>query len=181
MTDFKNIEILDILQERFEENMHRHKDVKWKKVEERLKENQNKIDSLKEMEITGGEPDIVQWGNEPREYVFIDCSKESPSERRSLCYDKEALESRKKNKPSGSANKLAESIGIKLLTEEDYRKLQNVEEFDLKTSSWIKTPKEIRELGGAIFCDRRYNFVFTYHNGADSYYSSRGFRGKLVI
>ncbi|MDL2311125.1 DUF4256 domain-containing protein, partial [Peptostreptococcaceae bacterium OttesenSCG-928-C18] len=171
----------DILEMRFKENMHRHEGVKWENVVEKLQDNPSKLWSLNEMEFSGGEPDVVEWDFELNEYIFYDCSKETPKGRVSLCYDDEALELRKKNKPSGSALGLAKTMGIEILSEEEYKKLQEVEEVDLKTSSWIKTPDDIRKLKGALFCDRRYNHVFVYHNGADSYYSSRGFRGKVVI
>lgn len=175
----KNEEILNILKIRFEKNMNRHKDLNWKDIYNKLIENKNKLEILIKMEETGGEPDIVSYDN--GEYVFYDCSKETPSGRRSICYDDEALKSRDKFPPENSAIEMAKGIGIELLTEEEYRYLQTLVEVDLKTSSWVKTPSEIRELGGAIFCDRRYNNVFTYHNGADSYYSVRGFRGSLRV
>ncbi|WP_099203574.1 DUF4256 domain-containing protein [Miniphocaeibacter massiliensis] len=175
------LNLLEILEKRFKENMHRHNGVKWQKVLEKLKENPSKLNTLSKMEKTGGEPDVVKFNSNIKEYVFVDFSKETPEGRRSLCYDKEALESRKKNKPENSALEMAKEIGIEILTEEEYRRLQKVEELDLKTSSWVFTPKEIRELKGALFCDRRYNHVFLYHNGVESYYSSRGFRGKLRV
>ena len=156
-------------------------DIEWAKVKARLEANPEKLWSLDEMEATGGEPDVVGYDKKTGEYIFYDCSAESPKERRSLCYDREALESRKEHKPKNSAIDMAAEMGIELLTEEQYRELQTLGEFDLKTSSWIKTPSAIRELGGAVFCDRRYNNVFLYHNGAESYYAVRGFRGSLRI
>lgn len=169
-------ELIGILKKRFEENMHRHPIMKWENVEEKMLNQPDKLHSLLAMEETGGEPDIV--GDT---FVFIDCSSESPKGRRSYCYDREALNNRKKNKPENDVLTVAAEIGVELLTTEDYRKLQSFEEFDLKTSSWVKTPSKIRELHGALFCDRRYDTVFVYHNGADSYYASRGFRGKLIL
>jgi len=174
-------ELLKTLKSRFEKNMNRHKGVEWNKVEAKLKKNSGKLWSLNEMETTGGEPDVVGFDKKSNEYIFYDCAVESPAGRRSLCYDKEALEKRKENKPKDSAVNMATSMGIELLTEEQYRELQKLGEFDLKTSSWLRTPAEIRNLGGAIFCDRRYNKVFTYHNGAESYYAARGFRGVLEV
>jgi hypothetical protein len=173
--------LLNTLKIRFEKNINRHKDILWTKVEAKLKKNTDKLWSLNEMERTGGEPDVVGYDKKNDEYIFYDCSTESPSGRRSLCYDAEALASRKENKPKDSTVNLANAMGIELLTEEQYRELQQLGEFDLKTSSWIKTPDNIRKLGGAIFCDRRYNTVFTYHNGAESYYAARGFRGVLRV
>jgi len=181
-------ELLKTLKARFEKNMNRHKGIEWNKVETKLKKNADKLWSLNEMERTGGEPDVVAYDKKSGEYIFYDCSTESPNDRRSLCYDAEALASRKENKPKDSAVNMATAMGIDLLTEEQYRELQKLGElaspaggFDLKTSSWVKTPTEIRKLGGAIFCDRRYNKVFTYHNGAESYYAARGFRGVLRV
>lgn len=174
-------ELLKSLKTRFEKNMNRHKGVEWNKVETKLKKNNDKLWSLSEMERTGGEPDIVGYDKKSDEYIFFDCSAESPGARRSLCYDAEALASRKENKPKDSAVDMANKMGIELLTEEQYRELQKLGGFDAKTSSWVKTPADIRKLGGAIFCDRRYEKVFTYHNGADSYYSARGFRGVLKV
>lgn len=174
-------ELLETLKIRFEKNTNRHKGLDWAKVEERLVKSPEKIWSLYEMEQTGGEPDVVVLGEKTSEYVYVDCSAESPKNRRSLCYDQEALEKRKVAKPKDSAENLAKEMGIEILDEEQYRALQNLGEFDTKTSSWIKTPAEIRKLGGAMFCDRRYDHVFTYHNGADSYYAARGFRGLLKI
>lgn len=180
----QNEELLKILKSRFEKNMNRHKDVDWSEVQTKLKANPDKLWSLHEMERTGGEPDIVVINNgniNKDEYVFYDCSAESPKGRRSLCYDREALNSRKEFKPENSAVDLADEMGIELLTEEQYRELQQHGHFDLKTSSWVKTPSNIRKLGGAVFCDRRYDTVFLYHNGAESYYAARGFRGLLKV
>src|SRR5690606_31131778 len=174
-------EILEILKERFEKNMNRHEGLSWEKVLKKLEGNEEKLWSLYEMERTGGEPDVVWYDEETGEYIFVDCSPESPTGRRSVCYDREALEKRKKHKPKTSAMDMAMEMGIEILTEEQYRKLQKVGKFDLKTSSWVKTPDYIRKQGGAIFCDRRYDTVFMYHNGADSYYASRGFRGLLRV
>ena len=174
-------QLLKTLKIRFEENKDRHRTIDWAKVQLKLEANTDKRCSLNEMEETGGEPDVVGYDAKTDEYIFTDCSAETPKGRRSLCYDREALELRKENKPKTSAMELAAEMGIELLTEEEYRALQQVGEFDLKTSSWVKTPTEIRELGGAIFCDRRYNHVFTYHNGAESYYAVRGFRGSLRV
>lgn len=173
--------ILGILKTRFEKNMDRHRSLEWSRIEEKLESAPGKLWSLSEMERTGGEPDVVGQDEKTGEYIFYDCSAESPKGRRSICYDREALESRKEHKPANSAMDLAASMGIDLLTEEQYRELQKLGEFDTKTSSWVKTPADIRELGGAIFCDRRYNTVFVYHNGAESYYGSRGFRGSLRV
>ena len=174
-------ELLSILKTRFEKNMNRHKDIKWDKVLAKLEKNNEKLWSLNEMEKTGGEPDVVGYDTKTGEYFFYDCSAESPGGRRSLCYDRAALTARKEHKPKDSAVDVATAMGIELLTEEQYRELQKLGNFDLKTSSWVKTPDEIRKLGGAIFCDRRYNNVFTYHNGAESYYSARSFRGVLTV
>jgi hypothetical protein len=174
-------ELLDILKGRFEKNNHRHKGLDWAKVQANLEASPEKIRSLNEMEKTGGEPDVVGYDKKTNEYVFYDCSAESPEGRRSLCYDNEALESRKENKPKGNAADLAASMGIEILTEEQYRELQKLGEFDTKTSSWVQTPDSIRKLGGALFCDRRYNQVFVYHNGASSYYAARGFRAFLRV
>lgn len=175
------IELLDILKTRFEENMYRHEKVLWADVLERLDKNPEKLWPLYQMEKTGGEPDMVVMDLEKDEIYFYDCSVESPIGRRSLCYDEQALEDRKKNKPKGSAMGMAKEMGVDIISEEEYRKLQGIFPFDKKTSSWVKTPDSIRKLGGSIFCDNRYETVFTYHNGADSYYSSRGFRGVLKI
>jgi len=173
--------LLKILQTRFEKNMHRHKDCEWTGIENKLKNNPAKLWSLNEMERTSGEPDVVAFDKKTGEYNFYDCSTESPKERRSLCYDREAQESRKENKPKDSAINMATNMGVDILTEEEYRTLQQLGAFDLKTSSWVKTPPAIRELGGALFCDRRYNTVFVYHNGAESYYAARGFRASLKV
>lgn len=173
-------ELLKTLKARFEKNMNRHKGIEWNKLEAKLNAT-DKLWSLYEMEQTGGEPDVVAYDSKTGDYIFYDCAVESPKERRSLCYDDEALASRKEHKPDGSAIGMATSMGIDILTEEQYRQLQQLGTFDTKTSSWIKTPADIRKLGGAIFCDRRYNTVFTYHNGAESYYAARGFRGSLKI
>ena len=161
--------------------MNRHKSIEWNKVQTKLQANPEKLWSLNEMERTGGEPDVVDYDKKNGEYIFYDCSAESPKERRSLCYDREALNSRKENKPTDSAIDMAAAMGIEILTEEQYRELQQLGSFDLKTSSWVKTPADIRKLGGAIFCDRRYDTVFVYHNGAESYYAARGFRGSLKL
>jgi hypothetical protein len=174
-------DLLKALQSRFEKNMNRHKGLEWAKVQAKLDAQMEKLWSLNEMERTGGEPDVVGHDKKTGEYVFYDCSIESPTGRRSLCYDREALESRKEHKPNDSAANMAASMGIELLTEEQYRELHTLGKFDTKTSSWVKTPSAIRQLGGAIFCDRRYNTVFVYHNGADSYYAARGFRGWLRV
>jgi hypothetical protein len=174
-------ELIKTLKVRFEKNMNRHKDIDWRKVETKLKKNADKLWSLNEMERTGGEPDVVNFDKKSGEYIFYDCSAESANGRRSVCYDREALESRKENKPKDSAVNMATAMGVELLTEDQYRELQKLGEFDLKTSSWVKTPAEIRKLGGAIFCDRRYDKIFTYHNGAESYYAARGFRGLLKV
>jgi len=174
-------ELLKTLKVRFEKNMNRHKGLEWAKVQAKLEANSEKLYSLNEMEITGGEPDVVGHDKKTGEYVFYDCSTESPKERRSLCYDHEALEKRKEHKPEDSATNMAADMGIEILTEEQYRALQKLGNFDLKTSSWVKTPADIRKLGGAVFCDRRYNTVFLYHNGAESYYAARGFRGSLNV
>ena len=174
-------ELLSILKSRFEKNMKRHKGIEWAKVQAKLEASPEKIWSLDDMETTGGEPDVVGYDKKTDEYIFYDCSAESPKDRRSLCYDRRALESRKEHKPKNSALDMAADMGIELLTEEQYRELQQLGEFDLKTSSWVKTPADIRKLGGALFCDRRYNQVFLYHNGAESYYAARGFRGSLRV
>lgn len=173
--------LLTVLQKRFEQNLNRHPDIEWEKVQAKLKANPTKFWSLNEMERTGGEPDVVGQDEKTGEYLFFDCAVESPSGRRSCCYDNEALDSRKEHKPKLSALGMSTDMGIELLTETQYRKLQQLGKFDTKTSSWIKTPSEIRLLGGALFADRRYNTVFVYHNGASSYYGSRGFRGWLAI
>lgn len=174
-------ELLKTLQSRFEKNMKRHKGVEWAKVLAKLEASTAKIWSLQQMEATGGEPDVVGVDKKTGEFIFYDCSAESPKGRRSICYDHEALEARKENKPNDSAVNMAEDMGVELLTEEEYRALQQLGEYDLKTSSWVKTPAEIRKLKGALFCDRRYNTVFVYHNGAESYYAARAFRGSLRV
>ena len=174
-------ELLKVLKVRFEKNMGRHKGIEWANIQSRLEANPDKLWVLDDMEATGGEPDLVGQDKKTGEYVFYDCSAESPTGRRSICYDHEALEKRKENKPANSAVNMAAEMGIEILTEEQYRELQELGNFDTKTSSWVKTPGDIRKLGGAIFCDRRYNHVFTYHNGADSYYAARGFRGSLKV
>jgi len=174
-------ELLKTLKARFEKNMNRHKGLEWAKVQAKLETNPQKLRSLNEMETTGGEPDVVGHDKKSGEYIFYDCSAESPKGRRSICYDREALEKRKENKPKDSAMNMAAAMGVELLTEEQYRELQKLGDFDLKTSSWVKTPPEIRKLGGALFCDRRYDQVFLYHNGADSYYAARAFRGSLRV
>lgn len=174
-------ELLDVLKTRFEKNMKRHKGLKWADVEARLKAKPEKLWSLNEMETTEGEPDVVGHDKKTGEYIFFDCSAESPKGRRSVCYDHYALESRKEHKPKNSALGMAADMGIKILSEEQYRELQELGEFDLKTSSWVQTPDAIRELGGALFCDRRYDHVFVYHNGAESYYAARAFRGSLRV
>ena len=173
--------LLKLLKARFEKNMNRHEGLEWAKVVVKLEANTNKLWSLNEMENTGGEPDLVGQDKESGEYIFYDCSAESPKGRRSLCYDLEALESRKEFKPKDSAVDMAASMGVEILTEVEYRALQKLGNFDTKTSSWVKTPADIRKLGGAIYCDRRYNRVFVYHNGAESYYAVRGFRGSLRV
>ncbi len=174
-------ELLLILKQRYEKNMHRHPGLNWTKIEARLEEKQEKLWSLHEMERTGGEPDVVGFDNQTGEYLFYDCSAESPKGRRSLCYDREGLKARKEHKPKTSAMDMAADMGIELLTEEQYRILQSLGNFDTKTSSWLKTPPEIRNLGGAIFADYRYDHMFVYHNSAPSYYASRGFRGVLGV
>jgi len=174
-------ELLRILKARFEKNMGRHKGLDWTEVQAKLDANTEKLWSLNEMERTGGEPDVIGFDKKTGEFIFCDCSAESPKERRSICYDREALDSRKENKPANSAVAMAEAMGIELLSEEQYRQLQQWGKFDTKTSSWVNTPADIRKLGGALFCDRRYNTVFLYHNGAESYYAARGFRGLLRV
>lgn len=173
--------LLVTLKDRFDKNTDRHKGLEWTKIQAKLEANPEKIWSLNEMERTGGEPDVVGYDKNTNEYLFYDCSAESPKERRSICYDQEALDSRKENKPKNSALAMASDMGIALLTEEEYRNLQQLGNFDTKTSSWIATPSEIRKLGGALFCDFRYATVFVYHNGAESYYAARGFRGSLRV
>ena len=174
-------ELLSVLEARFEKNMQRHNGIEWNKVVVKLKANPDKLWSLDEMERTEGEPDVIAYDENTDEYVFYDCSAESPKGRRSICYDHEALEKRKENKPKDSALNMAEEMGIKILNEEEYKELQKLGKFDTKTSSWIATPSDIRKLGGALFSDFRYNTVFVYHNGADSYYAARGFRGSLRV
>ncbi len=174
-------ELLSTLKSRFEKNKDRHKGLAWDKVQARLEAHPAKLWSLHEMEMTGGEPDVVDHDKKTGEYIFYDCSPETPKGRRSCCFDDEALESRKEHKPAYSAMGMAGEMGIELLTEEEYRELQQLGKFDLKTSSWVQTPADIRKLGGALFCDRRYNTVFLYHNGAESYYAARAFRGSLRV
>lgn len=176
-----NAELLQVLQGRFEKNMNRHAGLEWSKVQAKLEANPEKLGSLSEMERTGGEPDVVGYDEASGEYVFMDCSAESPKGRRSVCYDREALESRKEHKPANSAMDMVAAMGIELLTEEQYRELQKLGNFNMKTSSWLKTPSDIRKLGGAVFADYRYGHVFVYHNGAESYYAARGFRGSLRV
>jgi hypothetical protein len=174
-------DLLKLLKVRFEKNMNRHDGLDWDKVQAKLEANSEKLWSLNEMESTGGEPDVVGYDQEKDEYIFYDCSAESPKGRRSVCFDREALESRKNHKPENNAIDMATAMGIELLTEEQYRELQKLGNFDLKTSSWVQTPSDIRKLGGALFCDQRFNHVFLYHNGAESYYAARGFRGSLRV
>ncbi|HTS37857.1 MAG TPA: DUF4256 domain-containing protein [Candidatus Solibacter sp.] len=174
-------ELLAILKARFEKNMNRHNGLEWAQVQTKLEASPEKLWSLNEMERTGGEPDVVSYDKRTGEYTFYDCAAESPKGRRSLCYDREALDSRKENKPRDNAMEMAAAIGIELLTDEQYRELQKLGEFDTKTSSWVETPLKVRKLGGALFCDRRFDTVFLYHNGAESYYAARGFRGWLRV
>ena len=174
-------ELLNTLKQRFAKHTNRHKDIEWASVQTKLENNAEKLWSLNEMESTGGEPDVVGFDSVTGEYIFYDCAAESPKGRRSLCYDREALDARKEFKPADTAIDMANAMGIKLLSEEEYRALQQLGNFDLKTSSWVKTPSDLRKLGGAVFCDRRYNTVFLYHNGAESYYAARGFRGSLRV
>lgn len=181
LTPTQTADLLTSLKARFEQNMPRHKGVAWAEVEARLKANPQKLWSLNEMERTGGEPDVVGHDKNTGEYIFYDCSPESPSGRRSICFDDAALKARKENKPKDSAMNMAANMGIELLTEDEYRQLQQTGPFGTKTSSWVETPAAIRKLGGALFCDRRYNSVFVYHNGAESYYAARGFRGALRV
>ena len=176
-----NVGLIRVLEARFEKNKNRHQGLEWAKVQTKLEANTEKLWSLNEMERTGGEPDVVGHDKKTGEYIFYDCSVESPKGRRSVCYDREALESRKEHKPENNAIDMTVAMGIELLTEEQYRELQKLGNFDTKTSSWVKTPADIRKLGGAIFCDRRYETVFVYHNGAESYYAARGFRGSLRV
>ena len=175
------MKLLEVLKARFRKNMNRHMGMEWDKVQSKLEINPEGLRSVSEMERTGGEPDVVKFDIQTDEYTFCDCSPESPSGRRSLCYDREAWESRKEHKPKTSALEMAGAMGIELLDEETYRELQKMGEFDLKTSSWLKTPEDIRKRGGAVFADRRYDHVFIYHNGADSYYAARGFRGSIKV
>lgn len=177
----QRVELIETLRTRFEENTARHKNLKWAEVEKKLASAEDKLFSLYEMERTGGEPDVVGFDKKTGEFVFFDCSDESPKGRRSTCFDQAAWESRKEHKPGGSAMGMAAEMGVEMLTEQEYRDLQKVGDFDLKTSSWIQTPADVRQLGGALFCDKRYGHVFTYHNGAESYYGARGFRAKLRI
>ncbi len=181
LTSGQHEELMKALKDRFEKNINRHKDIEWANVQTKLEAHPEKLWSLSEKEKTGGEPDVVGLDKNSGEYIFYDCSPESPKGRRSICYDREALESRKEYKPENNALDMAANMGIELLTEEQYRELQKLGNFDMKTSSWVKTPSEIRKLGGAIFCDRRYDHVFVYHNGAESYYGVRGFRGELKV
>jgi hypothetical protein len=181
MTPKQRDELLRTLKARFEDNMNRHEGLEWARVQAKLEANADKLWSLHEMERTDGEPDVVGHDEVTDEYIFFDCSAESPKGRRKVCYDRQALESRKEHKPENSALDMAAALGIELLTEEQYRELQTLGEFDTKTSSWVKTPPDIRKLGGALFCDRRFGAVFVYHNGAESYYAARGFRGSLRI
>lgn len=181
LTPAQRKELLEALQKRFEKNLNRHKGIEWNKVQAKLEAAPEKLWSLNEMERTGGEPDVIDYDKKTGEYIFYDCSPETPKDRRSICYDNEALEARKTHKPVDSAMNIASVMGIALLTEEQYRSLQRLGNFDTKTSSWIQTPTAIRKLGGALFCDRRYDTVFVYHNGADSYYAARGFRGMLKV
>lgn len=174
-------ELMNILKNRFEENIQRHEWLEWNKIQTKLEADAGKLWSLHEMERTGGEPDVVEYDETRDEYIFYDCSAESPAGRRSICYDQQALDARKKNKPENNAVGMAADMGIELLTEEQYRALQELGKFDMKTSSWVQTPPDIRERGGALFCDLRYGQVFLYHNGADSYYGARGFRGSLRV
>lgn len=174
-------DLMETLKERFLQNTGRHKSIEWKTVETTLKKHNAVLQAIAQMEETGGEPDVVTLKSQKGKIVFADCSPESPEGRRSLCFDKAALDSRKKDKPRGSAQQMAASMGIEILSEQEYRELQELGKFDQKTSSWVQTPDEIRKLGGALFCDRRYNTVFLYHNGAESYYASRGFRGRVLL
>lgn len=177
----QRVELIDVLKERFEENTARHKGIKWADVLAKLDANPAKLWSLAEMERTGGEPDVVRFDKKAGEYIFVDCSEETPKGRRSLCFDRDAWESRKQHKPENDAQSVASAMGIEILSEDEYYQLQELGEFDLKTSSWLQTPNEVRDLGGALFGDRRFGRVFTYHNGAESYYAARGFRGKLWV
>lgn len=181
LTSAESKSILEILKARFQKKMDRHKGLEWSKIQSKLEANSDKLWSLNEMEKTGGEPDVISYEKKTAEYIFVDCSAESPKGRRSICYDYEAQESRKEHKPKNNVIDMANAMGVELLSEDQYRALQQLENFDMKTSSWIKTSSDIRELGGAIFADYRFGKVFVYHNGAESYYSSRGFRGALRV
>lgn len=181
MTAKQREELLNVLKTRFEKNPERHKNLKWDKVEAKLTASPEKLASLQKMEESGGEPDVIAYDKKKDEYTFADCAAETPKGRRSVCYDRAALDARKEHKPKNNALDMAAAMGIELLTEEQYRELQQLGEFDMKTSSWIQTPPAIRKLGGALFCDRRYDTVFVYHNGAESYYAVRGFRGSLRV
>ncbi|MBL7700306.1 MAG: DUF4256 domain-containing protein [Chitinophagaceae bacterium] len=181
LTKEQSDKILNTLKARFQKNMDRHRGIEWSKVQEKIESNPTKLWSLNAMEETGGEPDVIDHDKKTGEFIFYDCSPETPKGRRSICYDDEALASRKEHKPADSAMNMAKEMGIDILSEQEYRELQQVGEFDLKTSSWVKTPANIRKLGGALFCDRRFNTVFLYHNGAESYYAARGFRGSLKV
>lgn len=181
LTKKQETELIEVLKYRFEKNSHRHKGIKWETVQSAIENQPAKIRSLYELEISGGEPDVVQFDKKSAELIFCDCSPDSPKGRRSLCYDREALNSRKEHKPKNNVVDVAMEMGVELLTEEDYRKLQSIERFDNKTSSWIRTPDEVRKLGGALFCDFRFGRVFVYHNGAESYYAARGFRALLRV
>ncbi|WDV08757.1 DUF4256 domain-containing protein [Lysinibacillus irui] len=181
LTHEQQEELIKTLKARFEKNIERHEGIDWASVQAKLDANLEKLWSLHEMEATGGEPDVVGYDAKTDEYIFYDCSAESPKGRRSVCYDREAWEARKNHKPENTAMDMAKDMGIELLTEEQYRELQQLGKFDLKTSSWVQTPENIRKLGGAIFCDRRYDTIFMYHNGAESYYAARGFRGSLRV
>jgi Protein of unknown function (DUF4256) len=174
-------ELLKTLEARFVKNMRRHEKLDWKAVQTKLNANPKKLEALFEMENTGGEPDVVGYDEKTKAFIFYDCSPETPAGRRSICYDRKAFDSRKENKPRTNALEMAAAIGVEMLTEQEYRALQELGEFDLKTSSWVKTPTKMRDLGGALFCDRRFDVVFTYHNGAESYYAGRGFRGRLTV
>lgn len=181
MDEHRRIELLDTLKKRFEKNQGRHKGIRWEDVASRLEAHENKLSTLQQMEESGGEPDVIGYDEKADQYLFCDCAAETPKGRRSLCYDEQALEARKEHKPAGSAMGMAEQMGSELIDEAQYRALQELGAFDQKTSSWVKTPEDVRKLGGAIFCDKRYGRVFTYHNGAESYYGSRGFRTILRV